>query len=132
MTLRSPSPRTFVAAMVALSVAFWVAMGATVVMAHLVFEGVTDRSSISRVTQMARASIFYDHKDQPAFTISKEQRIEVPLDQMSPYLRQAILAIEDQRFYDHNGIDIIRIGGAALVNLREQRAAQGASTITQQ
>jgi penicillin-binding protein 1A len=118
--------------MVALSVAFWFAMGASALFAHQVFEDVPDRSSIGRVTQMSRSSIFYDHKGRPAFTISKEQRIEVPLSAMSPHLKQAILAIEDQRFYDHNGIDLIRVGGAALVNLRQQRAAQGASTITQQ
>jgi penicillin-binding protein 1A len=118
--------------MVLLAIAFWFGMGATALMAHQVFEGVPDRRAISRVTQMARASIFYDRADRPAFTIFKEQRIEVPLDQMSPHLKHAILAIEDQRFYEHNGVDIVRVGGAALVNLREQRAAQGASTITQQ
>ena len=40
--------------------------------------------------------------------------------------------IEDQRFYDHNGIDVVRVAGAALSNLREGRLAQGGSTITQQ
>jgi penicillin-binding protein 1A len=125
-------PHRFVTLMVALSIAFWFAMGATALVAHQVFQEVPDKSSIGRVTQMARASIFYDHLNRPAFTISKEQRIEVPLNAMSPHLRHAILAIEDQRFYEHSGVDIIRVGGAALVNLREQRAAQGASTITQQ
>ena len=47
-------------------------------------------------------------------------------------LVQAILAIEDQRFYDHRGVDIVRVGGAALNNVLEGRLAQGGSTITQQ
>src|SRR5262249_26033218 len=38
----------------------------------------------------------------------------------------------DQRFYDHRGIDLIRIFAAAVTNLREHRAAQGGSTLTQQ
>ncbi len=56
----------------------------------------------------------------------------MPIDQMSPPLKQAILAIEDQRFYDHQGVDVIRIAGAAIANLRAGRRGQGASTITQQ
>jgi penicillin-binding protein 1A len=125
-------PRGFVALMLALAAVFWVGMGATALFAHQVFEGVPDRSALSQVTQMARSSIFYDYKGRAAFTISKEQRFEVPLEQISPNLRQAIIAIEDQRFFDHNGVDIVRVGGAALANLREGRRAEGASTITQQ
>ena len=45
---------------------------------------------------------------------------------------QAILAIEDQRFYDHRGVDIVRVAGAALNNVLEGRLAQGGSTLTQQ
>lgn len=125
-------PRGFVAVMVAVALLFWMSMGATALVAHQVFGSVPDRSTLSQVTDMARASIFYDRHGQPAFTISKEQRFEVPLDEVSPHLKQAMLAIEDQRFYDHHGVDLIRIGGAALANLREGRTAQGASTITQQ
>jgi 1A family penicillin-binding protein len=125
-------PRGFIAAMIVISVTFWTGMGATAILAHQMFDGIPDRSMLGRVTHMARASVFYDHKGQPAFTISKEQRFEVPLDRVSPNLKNAILAIEDQRFYKHNGVDLIRIVGAALANVREGRAAQGASTLTQQ
>jgi penicillin-binding protein 1A len=51
---------------------------------------------------------------------------------VSPHLVDAILAIEDQRFYDHHGFDLIRTGSAMLANIRNGRAAQGGSTITQQ
>lgn len=124
--------RVLVGAMVVLAVAFWFSMGATALFAHQVFDGVPDRQTLGRLTQMARATVFYDHKNRPAFTIFKEQRIEIPLDRMSPHLIQAIVAIEDQRFYDHQGIDLIRIVGAALANFRDGRRGQGASTITQQ
>ena len=55
-----------------------------------------------------------------------------PLSQVSPHLRKAIVAFEDQRFADHSGIDIIRIVGAVWADVREGRKAQGGSTITQQ
>ena len=125
-------PRGFIGFMVVLAVLFWAGMGATALFAHQAFDGVPDSKTLSRVTQMARSSVFYDHKGRPAFTISKEQRFEIPLDQISPNLRQAILAIEDQRFYDHQGVDLVRVAGAALANVREGRRAEGASTITQQ
>ena len=48
------------------------------------------------------------------FTIFKEQRIEVPLARVSPHLRRAVIAIEDQRFYDHRGVDLVRVVAAAL------------------
>lgn len=125
-------PRSFVALIVVVAVVFWTGMGATALLAHQVFEGVPDRASLSQVTNMARSSVFYDRHGKPAFTISKEQRFEVPLERISPHLKHAMLAIEDQRFYDHSGVDIIRVGGAALANFREGRRAEGASTITQQ
>ena len=43
-----------------------------------------------------------------------------------------LIAIEDQRFYDHHGFDLVRIASAALANVRHRRVAQGGSTITQQ
>src|SRR5687767_2847081 len=98
-----PRQRSFVFAMLVLACAFWFAMGASVLYAHQVFDGVPRRETISRVTQMARSSVFYDVKGRPAFTIFKEQRLEVPLDKMSPNLKKAMLAVEDQRFYDHQG-----------------------------
>jgi 1A family penicillin-binding protein len=126
------NPRALVAGTLVLAAAFWFSMGATALYAYQVLDGVPDRGTLGRVAEMPKASIFYDHKNQPAFSISKEQRIEVPIEQMSPALKQAILAIEDQRFYDHQGVDVIRIAGAAIANLRAGRRGQGASTITQQ
>jgi 1A family penicillin-binding protein len=78
------------------------------------------------------ATAVFDDKDQLAFTIFKEQRIEVPLAEISPNLIHALIAVEDQRFYDHHGFDLMRIGSAAMANIRHRRVAQGASTITQQ
>jgi penicillin-binding protein 1A len=56
----------------------------------------------------------------------------IVLHDLPPFVPQAFLAIEDQRFFTHNGIDIRAIGRAALVNMRAGRTVQGGSTITQQ
>jgi 1A family penicillin-binding protein len=90
------------------------------------------RDALRSAGHMAQATTLYDDADRPVFTIYREQRIEVPLSKMSPHLVDAIVAIEDQRFFEHHGFDLTRIAGAALANLRHQRAAQGGSTITQQ
>lgn len=44
----------------------------------------------------------------------------------------AVIAVEDRRFFDHNGIDVISIGRAIVKNIEEKRFAEGGSTITQQ
>ncbi|MBI4470541.1 MAG: PBP1A family penicillin-binding protein [Acidobacteria bacterium] len=61
-----------------------------------------------------------------------ERRIPVTLEEITPQMRQAFIAVEDARFYEHYGLDPIRIVGAFLTNLREGRTAEGGSTITQQ
>ncbi|MGE3842466.1 MAG: penicillin-binding protein 1A [Vicinamibacterales bacterium] len=94
--------------------------------------GLPDRTAIRSVGDLAQATTLYDINGRVVFTIFREQRIEVPLKQVSPHLVRAVLAIEDQRFYDHGGIDVIRVAAAALANLRSGRRAQGGSTITQQ
>src|SRR3954464_4308662 len=95
-------------------------------------DGLPDTTELRRIGEMDQATAVYDAHDRLVFTIFKEQRIDVPLEQMSPHLVKAILSIEDQRFYEHRGFDLIRIGSAALANIRRGRAAQGGSTITQQ
>ena len=58
--------------------------------------------------------------------------IHVPLEYISPYMINAIVAIEDERFFEHNGIDIRGIGRALYNALTTDSGTQGASTITQQ
>jgi 1A family penicillin-binding protein len=61
-----------------------------------------------------------------------ENRQSVPLKAISPYLIEATLAIEDQRFYEHIGFDMKGMARAAVINIQNLRAKQGASTLTQQ
>jgi penicillin-binding protein 1B len=63
----------------------------------------------------------------------REKRRPTPLAAIPPRMVQAVLAIEDRRFYEHPGIDPIRMVGALVSNMRGRRAyVAGASTITQQ
>jgi penicillin-binding protein 1A len=94
--------------------------------------GLPDSSAIGGLGDMAQSTTIYDAEDQPVFTIFKEQRIEVPLDRMSPNFLKAVLSIEDQRFYEHSGVDAIRVAAAVIRNVQEGRRAEGGSTITQQ
>ena len=110
----------------------WLLLLAVVVLSADVLIGTPDPGQIRSLTYMPQATTLYDAQDRPVFTIFKERRIEVPLQEISPELVRAVLAIEDQRYYNHLGIDLWRIGGAALANLRKGDAVQGGSTITQQ
>lgn len=94
--------------------------------------GLPQQDAVRHMAEMAQATTVYDDADRQVFSIYQEQRIEVPLSETSSHLLRAIVAIEDQRFYDHNGFDTVRIVSAAFANLRHMRAAQGGSTITQQ
>ena len=64
-------------------------------------------------------------------TFYAENRVRVPLDQMSPFIKDGIIAIEDSRFYTHAGVDPQGILRALVSNLTKG-GEQGASTITQQ
>lgn len=61
-----------------------------------------------------------------------ERRVYVPIDRMPPHLIDALLAVEDTRFYEHVGIDPVRIAGAMVKNLKRGGLSEGGSTITQQ
>jgi penicillin-binding protein 1A len=65
-------------------------------------------------------------------TVGSENREYVPYDEIPKQMRDAIIATEDSRFYQHNGIDFLRLGKAVIANVTGGFGAQGASTITQQ
>ncbi len=79
-----------------------------------------------------QTTLVYDSKNRVIAALYREHRLPVTLEQMSDPLINAVIAAEDKRFYEHNGVDIRRIAGAMLANFRRGRIVQGASTITQQ
>lgn len=78
------------------------------------------------------SSEFYDKDGELFATIGKESRKYVKYEDIPEEMINAILATEDVRFFNHFGIDLWRLGGAVLANVRDGFGAQGASTITQQ
>ena len=90
------------------------------------------RDELRAFSEMAHATVLFDKDNHAVFTIAKEHRIEVPLSELSPRLVQALIAIEDRRFFEHDGFDPIRIAGSALAVLQAGSAVQGGSTISQQ
>jgi 1A family penicillin-binding protein len=84
-------------------------------------------STLSLTSQM------YDRNGELIAAFYKDQnRSMVPLEQISPWVIRATLAIEDRRFYDHFGLDLRGMLRASAVNLAQMDKVQGASTITQQ
>ena len=79
-----------------------------------------------------QTTLIYDSKNRIISALYKEHRLPVTLEQMSEPLINAVIAAEDRRFYEHNGIDLRRITAATVANFRRGRIVQGASTITQQ
>jgi penicillin-binding protein 1A len=125
-------PRLLASGLVALSLVAWLAFFGGLWFAWDIRQSLPDRAALSSVGDMAQATTIYDQSDAPVFTIFKEQRIEVPLDAIGKNLRDAVVSVEDQRFYTHNGVDIVRIGAAVLANAKSGTRGQGGSTITQQ
>ena len=64
--------------------------------------------------------------------ITAENREHINYEDIPKMMEDAILATEDNRFYEHSGIDVIRLGGAVIANITGGFGSQGASTITQQ
>ena len=75
--------------------------------------------------------IYNDYTTTTPIYYSSDKKI-ISLTNLKPHTLNAFIAIEDKRFYDHNGYDIKRIAKASLVNLKNGSKTEGASTITQQ
>lgn len=76
-------------------------------------------------------TVFYDAAGREWFRLD-EQRRDVPFDEVSTYFKDAVISIEDHRYYLHPGIDPIALTRAAFYNLRSSDGTQGGSTLTQQ
>lgn len=83
--------------------------------------------------QLDESSFIFDDKGALIEKISNgEYSSIVPLQQIPKDLQNAVVAIEDERFYEHNGVDIKRVFGALWYDIKTMSLAQGASTITMQ
>jgi len=130
--IRRAHPGAFDTALASLAIITVGILAGSIWLAYSVLQDLPDAAELRDISAMAQATTLYDKDNRTAFTIFQERRVETPLSDVSPHLVRAIISIEDQRFYDHGGIDPIRIFAAAANNLRAHRAAQGGSTLTQQ
>jgi penicillin-binding protein 1A len=81
---------------------------------------------------MESASVIYDRNGQVLGRIFIQNRDQVAADELSPWLYKSVVAAEDNRFYQHSGVDYYGIVRAIVRNYQAGRARQGASTLTQQ
>jgi penicillin-binding protein 1A len=115
-----------------LLVAMSIAMGAALFRIWQIKQEVDDISAKLTLEFGPQTTLIYDSKDRVIASLYREHRMPVSLEQVSDQLINAVVAAEDKRFYEHNGVDTRRIAGAMLANFRRGRIVQGASTITQQ
>ena len=81
----------------------------------------------------SKNSEVFDATGEPIGTLTSDQnKILLSSAQISPNIKNAVVAIEDARFYEHSGVDFQGIGRALVKDILSQSAAQGASTITEQ
>ncbi len=87
---------------------------------------------LSKLEQMESASVIVDRNDKIFGQIYVENRETIPYDQLPRDLVNAVVSMEDTKFYQHGGYDLWGILRAALKNFTAGQVRQGASTITQQ
>jgi membrane peptidoglycan carboxypeptidase len=109
------------------------AVAAVVVLsARSEFMTLAGQYDLSRLERMESASLIYDRKGDQMGKIFIQNRDPVPYEKISPWLVKAVVAAEDQRFWEHTGVDYWGIVRAAQANWTAGRIRQGASTVTQQ
>lgn len=87
--------------------------------------------AVRRLATGVGDTTFYSADGRPWFPLV-EQRHDVPLGQIAPSLRHAVVAVEDHRFYRHPGLDPIAFSRSVVHNVRSGGAPQGGSTLSQQ
>src|SRR6516165_6543621 len=95
--------------------------------------GIGDRNIPTLVPiAQQQTMIFADDGTQITSIASDENRIVVPLSQIPAILQNAVVSIEDERFWEHGGVDLRGIARAAKSNSKAGGVSEGGSTITQQ
>jgi len=108
--------------------AAWVGFG--VLSFH--YEKRAEEFDLAKVGEMESASVLFDRKGNEFGKLFIQNRQPVPYDRLPPMLVKAVVAAEDNKFYEHDGVDYMGIARAAMANYRRGKISQGASTVTQQ
>jgi penicillin-binding protein 1A len=96
------------------------------------YDGLTQLDELQARQQPQNSRIYASDGTLLTVIASSENRTQVPLTQISPWLPAATIAIEDRRFYQHHGVDWKAVGRAAVKNLKAGKVEEGGSTLTQQ
>jgi penicillin-binding protein 2A len=78
------------------------------------------------------STVFYDSQGEIITELTNARMEYTPLEQLSPTVQEAVIAVEDTRFHEHKGVDVYGIARAFYYNWRSGDTVQGGSTITQQ
>ncbi len=92
----------------------------------------SDHARISLDPLQERSYVFDRYGNKMATLFYDQNRVQVPLDRVPDTVVEAIIAVEDENFYQHKGVNVRSILRAASANLEEGGVSQGGSTITQQ
>ncbi|PWW02803.1 penicillin-binding protein 2A [Paenibacillus cellulosilyticus] len=97
------------------------------------FNVLVGRQNVSLLEQpLPAATIVYDQNMEEVLRLSPSKSEAVSYDSLPEQLIEAVVAVEDKRFFEHSGTDLQGIGRALMTNLSSGKTVQGASTITQQ
>ncbi len=97
-----------------------------------IYSQLAKKYDLAALGQMPERTMVLDSAGELLGRMHGENRIVVPLSQVSPDFVKALLAREDSRFYNHGGIDYVGVARAFVRNIKERRVVQGASTLTMQ
>lgn len=124
---------TFRVVIIALIIGIFAIVGSGLGIVFGIIKSAPDISTLELKPTTDYTSFVYDENGVEIDRLSSgENRIYAKLDQIPKHLQDAVVAIEDARFWKHNGIDLIGIMRAIVTNLKAGEIVEGASTITQQ
>jgi len=96
------------------------------------YRDIANEYDLALIPVVEQPSFILDRKGRELGRIFVQNRHNIPLEEVPPVFVNAVLAQEDQRFYDHAGVDWVGVGRAAYLNYQSGRQTQGAGTITMQ
>lgn len=100
------------------------------VLHHIFF----DKGTITEIRQRGSSVRTMRTQPIPLYTFETEdrERRKIPIQEIPIFMQQGVVAVEDSRFYEHEGVDVVGVLRAIVMNVISQSKSQGASTITQQ
>lgn len=96
------------------------------------YREIANTYELERIGEVEVPSIIMDRKGREIGRMFVENRSKIPLDKVPPVFIDAMIAQEDQRFYEHDGVDWVGVARAAYLNVKSGGVTQGAGTVTMQ